>query len=592
MDDLATVWKIQPALNPWLVVLLGGISGLLVFAVSNALYVLVRRHRRVDVRPPHPIAFRLRQLVAVSGPIMLVLLLVHSVSGPKLVDGKGWLSGDGLFTVNNRPGFRANYPNTSQTVKQGDVILQLVRDAGPDEVAAATNRRALLLQDREFARLEILRVDPLLVGEQAAATEHLRELGNRKQRLLDSRDTFLRSSPRQQMQDQNQLDGISRDLQSSRHELEQTEASIAAATQELQQMTTEYGPEGQDLLAGDALKDHRKRVELLRSRQTALQQRVELLHREQERLQVLTSKVHETNGAQLELRTGELADIDRQISDASERVAGAQRRIEQDKQRAELQRENRIRQIQLQIDELDVLLEAREGRLDVQAPWTGIVGFRESSPEAVRLGSRPLLILYEPGKVSVKIGVPADQAALEPGDHIAIEMQALIEETSSSTFTGRLAQKKLRGDGSAELLIACDPPGRALRELAAGDSVPVHVIIRGLNPIAAAGVSWGWELAGLGLLGLLFAEVSWRRAARRAAHPSSSDAQPERPSFLQIDWGGDPDEFQESVVGGSGTVLRKLRQPIAVASLPEERRAPPEEKVVKLQTAAHEPSRH
>jgi hypothetical protein len=95
------------------------------------------------------------------------------------------------------------------------------------------------------------------------------------------------------------------------------------------------------------------------------------------------------------------------------------------------------------------------------------------------------------------------------------------------------------------------------------------VVIRRLNPLAAARIGWLWWLAAACALGFAVSELrQWRaRAHARAAAAGTATA---KHTSSVLDWGGNPDEFLEYVVG-VGIVPRKLRRatPVEVA---EERR--------------------
>jgi hypothetical protein len=563
--NFSALLNIHPGLNPWLVVLLSAIAGLLAFAVCNALYVVHVRRKRTPLATRS--VTRLRTTVTSTAAVLLVLAGIALTPGPTLVESRGWLSGDDLFSVTSRAGFAASYPNAERKVKKGDVILQLVRDAGPDEVAAAAHQRALLAQDLEFARLETLKVDPLLLAEHASAKSELDDLVARKRAIAENQESLQRGARRDELADQKRLADIENALQAARHELEQTEASFKTATVSFDIASKPNLP---GLFSGDEIAKRQERVAVLSSRREEVGERVALLASERARLQKLTAASDETHAEHMAHGGAELEDLDQQLTAAREHVHNAWAAVEHDKQRAEQQREYRVREIELQLAEYDELLNAKKDLLDVKAPWDGFVGFREPSPATAAIGNRPLLVLYKPGSIAVKVPVPTGHA-LAQTDNIDVEMQALTPEAASSTFAGRVAQSVDLPDGSGELQIVGDPPEAAIRELATGSAVPVYVIIRRLNPLAAAKIGWLWWLAAAGALGFAVSELrQWRaRAHARAATAAGTTAAKHTSSVLN--WGGDPEEFLEYVVG-VGIVRRKLRRATSV-EVAEERRA-------------------
>jgi hypothetical protein len=129
-----------------------------------------------------------------------------------------------------------------------------------------------------------------------------------------------------------------------------------------------------------------------------------------------------------------------------------------------------------------------------------------------------------------------------------------------------MGKGSLLPDGTGELQIVGDPPEAAIRELATGASVPVHVVIRQLNPVVAAGLGWFWWLTIAVLAGCTFGEARFRWQQR----PSRArDVDVPNPRALA--WGGDPDEFLEHVAD-VGVVWRKMLPAVSPIEVTEDRR--------------------
>lgn len=494
-SDWNLLLHVQPALNPWVVVLLGSIAGLFTFAVSSAMHVRHSRNRPSSTAAALGKFALVRRIVVVSTLLFGAFMLARAVPGPTLVDARGWLSGEDLFTVSARPGFIATYPSRTQMVEQGEVILHLVRDAGPEEIAAGIARRDLLLQDLEFARLEPLRIDPLLLREYEDAAEQMKA------------------------------------LQSARHELQQVASSLKAAVARLE---VTQRPDAKGAFSADEVSKRIEQVEVLRSRQAELRERIALLSGEE------PSQVN-----QFSLTSSRQQDV---LLKAQARLDRVTQAIEQDKQRAERQRQHRIQQIELQIKEIDELLNPQVGALEVRAPWNGIVGFREPSPASVRGANSPILVLYRPGTVAARVRVPPEQAAPAVGDAVDITMHALVAGADGA-FKGTITQSQRYPDGSTELLIAGDPPELAIRALVYGNPVPVHTNVRRTNPMAHVSPSvWA---AGAVVLGIILVALRARAARRRTM------AGDEVGGHQRLNWGGDTEEYLEFVTG-AGIVPRRL----------------------------------
>ena len=153
------------------------------------------------------------------------------------------------------------------------------------------------------------------------------------------------------------------------------------------------------LIPQDEFEKRRERMNVLRSRQEELETRVGALRKERAQTTDLTSTTEGTHSNQLALRSNEISALNRRIGLARQAVKEAAQKLDEDKIRAAAQREKRLKQVQIQIDELNTLLDASEATLSARAPWDGVVGFREPSPASVRSDVRPLLVLFQPGKV-------------------------------------------------------------------------------------------------------------------------------------------------------------------------------------------------
>jgi hypothetical protein len=564
--DLGSALTASPPTNPWMVLLLGTISGLLAFAFSNALRVVIARQRALMKRRGS--ASRLWPAVGVSGALVAAVLLANVFLGRIEVNGQGLLFGDDLFVVTRRPGFLPSYPNTSAIVKKGDPILVVRRDAGPDEIAISENRREVLRQELEFIKADALAVDPLVLREYTLAEGSLRELEERWQKHLDARDTLIREAPQQRLENEARRQALEKDAQAIQGELEQNRLSLESASRifESGQRAMSAG-----LMPQDEFEKRRERVNVLRSRQEELVARSDALRRERTQTINLTSNTEGTYSTQLALRSGEIATLDRRLGTARQILKQAAQKLEEDKVRAAAQREKRLRQIQIQIDELNTLLDATETTLSARAPWDGVVGFREPSPATVRSDMRPLLVLFHPGKISTRIQLPGIHATVSPGEKLDIRLRALTPEAVNTTVVGELVERVANADGTVELRIACQPPPSAVRDLAMGNTIPVSVTVRRPDLLARLGLSWREAIVIICLLALAISELRLRIRQWRdvQASPLIEGRRAATSYRKRFDWGGDPSEFQEFVVG-VGMVSRRIESPTrpSAAQLP------------------------
>lgn len=551
--DFTAALAAPQSANPWMILLLGSISGLLVFAFSNALRVFLVRHRAQKVaRTSSRLWPAAAIVVALVGGVMVANLFLGRIE----VNGQGLLFGDDLFVATRRAGFLPSYPSTPNHVKKGDPILVVRRDAGPDEIAAAENRRARLRHEFEYIKSDALEVDPLVLREYTLAESSLRELDERSQKQLDARDTLVREAPQQRLENEARRQALEKDFQAIEGELDQVKLSLESATR-----IYEAGERAmaKGLIPQDEFEKRRERMNVLRSRQEELVTRVGALRKERAQTTDLTSTTEGTYSNQLALRSNEISALNRRIGLARQAVKEAAQKLDEDKIRAAAQREKRLKQVQIQIDELNTLLDASEATLSARAPWDGVVGFREPSPASVRSDVRPLLVLFQPGKVSTRMQLPAAHALVYPGEKLDIRLRALTPEAVNTTISGELVERVPLEDGTVELRITCHPPPSAVRDLAMGNTIPISVVVRRPDLLARLGLSWPVAFGFICLIAVCISELRLRSKQRRAARASVGDrlahGLPSRSK--RIDWGGDPNEFQEFIVG-VGLVSRKV----------------------------------
>jgi hypothetical protein len=555
-----------------MVLLLGSISGLLVFALSNALHVAIVRARGHKVRSTAVSSRFWPMLVAAlalsSGAFVLNLFL-----GRVDVNGDGLLVGDDLFVVSKRQGFVPSYPNTSSVVKKGDPILVVRRDAGPDEIAAAENKREVLQHELEFIKSDALEVDPLVVREYTLAESALRDLEERAHKELDTRDTLVRVAPQQKLENETRRATVDKDLTSVQGELDQIRLSLESAVKLFE--NAERAMKG-GLIPSDEYETRRERVNVLRSRQADLETRAQMLRTERGQLANLASNTEGTFSDQLALRSGEITALNRRIATGRQTLDEAARRLDQDKVRAAAQRDQRVKQIQIQIHELDALIDPSESTLSSRAPWDGVVGFRESSPASVRSDLRPLLVLFRPGTITARLQVAASVSAA-PGQKLDIRVRTLMPETVNTAVSGELIERVPLPDDMVELRIACQPASAAVRDLAMGTTVPVGVVVRRPDLLARLKLSRAGGAVIIGLLSFGIAEI--RLHLRRRRQRASTVAAQEPPR-RRMDWGGNPQEVQEFVVG-VGLVPARLRS-VASATMPAPVRFASQENLLRL----------
>lgn len=512
------------------VLIIGALAGLTLFAASYASMVWLARRRRVhaleaaEARPSPVLTALLWTCVTVA-----VACLARAVPAQLLLEREGLLSGEDLFAIKPRAGLVATYVASGPVVRAGEGLLRFRGHDGGDAVLAVRARRQLLEKELDLEESRPLESDPAVV-RRADQAELLVRTGEQEEKLLASeRDLILREAAERELEMKARRYRLEADAQDAEREVALGQASLRTARDGL--------AAAEALLARGLV----SKLEVDRERESVLVLEGRLAHAEGRRASIaleerevirLGEEARSTVEGQLAARRGALEAAARDVASARQALERARAAVAEDRDRALAGREKRMRQIEAQIDECDGFL---GGGQTVAAPFDGRIGFREPSPSSPPSDGGPLLVLYRPGRVRVKVRVP-DQESFR-ADDLELELTALSTQTLKSPFTGEVIRRSPIAGGSLELEIACDPPDRVFRELAQGGTVPVRVAVR--RPLAATPtfrVGAGFAAAAV-LLGA--ARAVKRRRAQGAlageAPAAPEPAVPQRLAFVEAE---------------------------------------------------------
>ncbi len=216
-------------------------------------------------------------------------------------------------------------------------------------------------------------------------------------------------------------------------------------------------------------------------------------------------------------RPAKTTDVENRLTEARGLLATAQSALDGDRPRAEDQRNQRLHQIQLEIDDCDALQGMQAA---AEAPWDGRIGFREPSPSSPPADNGPLLVMYHPGNLVVTIRLDDDQAA-PANEDLAVEMAAITAphdldgmDRPETFFPGTLVGRSAAANGFVELRATVAPPERLVRQVAMGGTVPVKARLR-----RALTSMFSFRLAvGFGAIAFLLTVArAWRRRRGRQA---------------------------------------------------------------------------
>ena len=432
-----------------------GLAGFAAYGVSYSYHVW--RTRRARLSPPGVATGTRWPAVAIG----LGLVAAGAGFGLRAVaEREGALDGRGIFTVRVPPG------------------AEVERVAREDSIAAgafvASFRKIALEPDAESVR----RAQDF--GAERRHVESVLEL------LESDRDRLRRDELHDRLEREDRIARLEADLGRLGGELAQARASAVLAKRKLE--------------SGGSLRQSRLMSE---TEYAELEKDVAWGAAEVEKLECAVAAAgRERDAAADGLRR--LAAI------ADEQVAGLEREIA-------AHRARRAAVAELEDGANSRLTAGEAGRpLEVAAPFAGRVAWRDPSPRKA-YGAQPLLVIAPPDAFRLRVRLPAREVdALAAAGPVVIE---LVDRAVERRFPGRLAESRPLAEDPDYLLaeVACDPPGEAVRDVAAGESVKAR--LRWAPPPATLPlVRLGATLAALGSLGALLAR---RRAAAPLALPAA-----------------------------------------------------------------------
>jgi hypothetical protein len=244
--------------------------------------------------------------------------------------------------------------------------------------------------------------------------------------------------------------------------------------------------------------------QVLRRKLAELRERARLLDQEKAAVRASLSEARQRTREQL-------ANIDQWLTEvtAAKQQAAAEydevsKRLEEESIHGHERHSSRIRQLELQLAEVNALIPMPElsARMEVRAPWSGYVGYRDLSPASLRPDTGPLVVMYKPDHIWVELQAPTDLVRDLTGDNTRVTVSTHGSSSAHATFAGYLERKQtLPDEKTVALRVSTAPPASLVRKLALGEEVQAFVHIS----------SKGFAVAGL------FEKIS---AALRTNHAS------------------------------------------------------------------------
>ena len=465
--------------------IVGGLVGVTAFAFSNALSVWMERNSVAsDARESKPIPLVLARFALIAVLLISLFFMIRAWLPYVKSEHVGLLQGEGLYSVRTVNGFTAEFPNANKEIVEGDLLVSFGRKPNPKERADAMLKRDLLREKISFEELKAPIIDAPTMSLMQSLTRRQNELNARERQLLQQKQMYDRSGKRDESITAGATKRLERDLESLNHRINQQEAATNLTQQEL---------DFAERIASDGLVS---KLELSRKREAHRVQtsKLEDLRSQQvfleESLVVDQTIVEEVSESETysKITDGWLADIQRERATILEQLDPVEKALAGEEIAANKRLDSSINQLKVELDEVEKTIAGYEDQpsIEVRAPWDGIVGYRDTSPNNIKLAGVPLVVVHKPNSVYVSMRLTSRELDRISGIEDVIVSNKTLE-ARDLTIKGSILSVEPTTNGMHEVLVTVQPPGYMLADLV--DNGTVNMTAKFVNkPVSLAGL--------------------------------------------------------------------------------------------------------
>src|SRR5215831_18328695 len=280
---------------PLSVLIIGGLVGILVFAVSSAFTVWFQRNQSASELQGQPssLSASLLKLAISVGSVVAIVFCLNAIQPHTLLDQEGLLVGKDLLTVRSRAGFIAEYPlrdpdNTATTeyIEQGQALVIFRRSPDPRELAAASQQRDSLQEQLNLERTRRPPIDPTLQNQLNALERRLDILTQRQKELSNQQENALREEAKNNPAGNSEYRQLEQQVIMIASEQKQTARNLQHAFNELRSADIEMGMQSASEMRARGLSSQREKnnrigaYDDLQSKLQGLKERARLLEQE------------------------------------------------------------------------------------------------------------------------------------------------------------------------------------------------------------------------------------------------------------------------------------------------------------------------
>jgi hypothetical protein len=485
--------------------LLSTLSALGLFVAVHAITVWRNRNRAAVASRGSSGRFAVIQWLSWGLVAAGLLGLAGSLISLEFAARQGLLSGNGLFAVRARDGWTLEFLFDGDSVQAGALLARLHSPEREAELNVLHLREIGLATRKTLLSHQPLAPDPKLVRQLHDTTDERRQLRAYLRQLISEGRLVSRTLLVEGLEKREKLQELQSDGTRLAREVEQARAKKHLSEQNLQRIE---GMVAGKLATQVSLDEMRTELEVLQSEVAGLlassthnKGEQQLVEGNIARLEALHTKQSQHLQDELELTHAELDDM-------TEARQGLESRLAEDLERARRLREQELKAVDLDLQQIQTQVRALEAILNITAPFAGEVVYREPSPNAAEAAT-PLLVLAPRGEFDLRLRLPAAEvSALAAAGAVTIE---LTEPSVQRRFPGELIRWHALPEDPGFVLaqLRCQPPAEAIRELATGAKVAARLVWRpplstiSTFPLAmtallvgALGIGLGWARVG------------------------------------------------------------------------------------------------
>jgi hypothetical protein len=481
---------------PLSVLIIGGLVGILVFAVSSAFTVWFQRNQSASELQGQPssLSASLLKLAISVGSVVAIVFCLNAIQPHTLLDQEGLLVGKDLLTVRSRAGFIAEYPlrdpdNTATTeyIEQGQALVIFRRSPDPKELAAAFQQRDSLQEQLNLERTRHPPIDPTLQNQLNALERRLDILTQRQKELSNQQENALREEAKNNPAGNSEYRQLEQQVIMIDSEQKQTARNLQHAFNELRSADIEMGIQSASEMRARGLSSQREKnnrivaYDDLQSKLHGLKERARLLEQEKAAMRTGFSEVQRRIREQLANIKKELLEVKAAKQQTTAEHEDVSKRLRAASAHEDARLSSRSRQLELQLAEVEAFIASPESpaSLTVTAPWPGYVGYRDLSPASLRPDTGPLAVMYKPGHIWVELQAPLSIARDFTSANTSVQLFIHDPSTTPLAFLGHLDRKLPSPDETkVDLRISTNPPALLVRKLALGEEIQARVHIR------------------------------------------------------------------------------------------------------------------